>query len=50
MAELQDGGIVGMAGVYYAGVRTQPQLIGCALTQEPRVSLIQTRDENSGER
>ena len=26
--------------MYYAGARTQPQLIGCALAQEPGLSLI----------
>ena len=29
-------GVMGMAGAYYAGSRTQPQLIGCALAQKPR--------------
>ena len=28
-------GVMGMAGAYYAGARMQPQLIGCALAQEP---------------
>ena len=28
-------GVTGMAGAYYAGVGTWPQLIGCALAQEP---------------
>ena len=28
-------GSYGMARVYYAGARMQPQLIGCALAQEP---------------
>ena len=28
-------GVMGMAGAYYAGARMRPQLIGCALTQEP---------------
>ena len=27
-------GVMGMVGVYYAGARMRPQLIGCALTQE----------------
>ena len=27
-------GVMGSAGAYYVGARTQPQLIGCALTQE----------------
>ena len=35
MAEVQVVGVTGMAGVYYAGARMQPQLIGCALAQEP---------------
>ena len=28
---------MGSVGVYYIGARTQPQLIGCALTQEPGI-------------
>ena len=38
--ELWVGGVMGLAGTYYAGVRTWPQLIKCALAQEPGVSLI----------
>ena len=30
-------GVTGLAGVYNVGVRTRPQLIGCALAQEPGV-------------
>ena len=30
-------GVTGSAGAYDVGVRTWPQLIGCALTQEPGV-------------
>ena len=30
-------GVAGLAGVYDVGARTQPQLIGCALAQEPGV-------------
>ena len=28
---------MGLAGAYYVGARMQPQLIGCALAQEPGV-------------
>ena len=28
-------GVTGIVGVYYAGARMWPQLIGCPLTQEP---------------
>ena len=30
-------GVMGSAGAYNVGTRTRPQLIGCALTQEPGV-------------
>ena len=30
-------GVTGSAGAYNVGARTQPQLIGCALAQEPGV-------------
>ena len=51
MTELQDGrvtgwqsyrmaGVMGMVGAYYTGVRMWPQLMGCALAQEPKVSLF----------
>ena len=30
-------GVTGLAGAYDVGVRTRPQLIGCALAQEPGV-------------
>ena len=30
-------GVTGSVGAYYVGARTRPQLIGCALTQEPGV-------------
>ena len=30
-------GVMGSAGAYYVGARTRPQLIGCALAQEPGV-------------
>ena len=30
-------GVTGSAGVYNVGARTRPQLIGCALAQEPGV-------------
>ena len=30
-------GVAGLAGVYDVGARTRPQLIGCALAQEPGV-------------
>ena len=34
---MQGLGVMGLAGVYYVGARTWPQLIGCALAQEPDV-------------
>ena len=30
-------GVTGLAGAYYVGARMRPQLIGCALAQEPGV-------------
>ena len=30
-------GVTGSAGAYNVGARTRPQLIGCALAQEPGV-------------
>ena len=30
-------GVTGLVGAYYVGARTRPQLIGCALAQEPSV-------------
>ena len=30
-------GVAGLAGAYDVGARTRPQLIGCALAQEPGV-------------
>ena len=30
-------GVTGLVGAYYVGARTRPQLIGCALAQEPGV-------------
>ena len=30
-------GVTGSVGAYYVGARMRPQLIGCALTQEPGV-------------
>ena len=30
-------GVMGLAGAYNVGARTRPQLIGCALAQEPGV-------------
>ena len=35
MLEVRRAGVTGSVGVYYVGARTWPQLIGCALAQEP---------------
>ena len=43
-------GVMGSAGAYYVGVRTWPQLIGCALTQEPGVLNFELRVANNGGR
>ena len=43
-------GVMGSAGAYYIGSRTQPQLIGCALTQEPGVLNFGLRVANNGGR
>ena len=34
---MQRSGVMGSMGAYYVGARTWPQLIGCALAQEPGV-------------
>ena len=41
---------MGSAGVYYVGARTWPQLIGCALAQEPGVLNFKLRVANNGGR
>ena len=43
-------GVTGLAGAYYVGARTQPQLIGCALAQEPGVLNFRLRVANNGGR
>ena len=43
-------GVMGLVGVYYVGARTWPQLIGCALTQEPGVLNFGLRVANNGGR
>ena len=43
-------GVTGSAGVYYVGARTRPQLIGCALAQEPGVLNFGLRVANNGGR
>ena len=43
-------GVMGLAGAYYVGARTWPQLIGCALAQEPGVLNFGLRVANSGGR
>ena len=43
-------GVTGSAGAYYVGARTQPQLIGCALAQEPGVLNFGLRVANNGGR
>ena len=36
MSGVRDVGVAGLAGAYDVGARTWPQLMGCALTQEPK--------------
>ena len=43
-------GVTGLAGAYYVGARMQPQLIGCALAQEPGVLNFRLRVANNGGR
>ena len=43
-------GVMGSAGAYNIGARTQPQLIGCALAQEPGVLNFGLRVANNGGR
>ena len=43
-------GVMGSAGAYYIGARTQPQLIGCALAQELGVLNFNLGFANNGER
>ena len=43
-------GVMGSAGAYYVGARTWPQLIGCALAQEPGVLNFGLRVANNGGR
>ena len=43
-------GVTGLVGVYYVGARTRPQLIGCALAQEPGVLNFRLRVANNGGR
>ena len=43
-------GVTGSAGAYNVGARTRPQLIGCALTQEPGVLNFGLRVANNGGR
>ena len=43
-------GVTGLAGVYDIGARMQPQLIGCALAQEPGVLNFGLRVANNGGR
>ena len=43
-------GVTGLVGAYYIGTRTRPQLIGCALTQEPGVLNFGLRVANNGGR
>ena len=43
-------GVMGLAGAYYVGARTWPQLIGCALAQEPGVLNFGLRVANNGGR
>ena len=43
-------GVMGLVGAYYVGARTQPQLIGCALAQEPGVLNFGLRVVNNGGR
>ena len=43
-------GVTGSAGGYNVGARTRPQLIGCALAQEPGVLIFGLRVANNGGR
>ena len=43
-------GVTGSVGAYYVGARTWPQLIGCALAQEPGVPNFGLRVANNGGR
>ena len=43
-------GVTGLAGAYYVGARMWPQLIGCALAQEPGVLNFGLRVANNGGR
>ena len=43
-------GVTGLAGAYHIGARTWPQLIGCALAQEPGVLNFGLRVANNGGR
>ena len=43
-------GFTGSAGAYNVGARMRPQLIGCALTQEPGVLNFGLRVANNGGR
>ena len=43
-------GVTGLAGAYDVGARTWPQLIGCALAQEPGVLNFGLRVANNGGR
>ena len=43
-------GVMGSAGAYDVGARTQPQLMGCALAQEPGVLNFGLRVANNGGR
>ena len=43
-------GVTGSAGAYNVGARTRPQLIGCALAQEPGVLNFGLRVANNGGR
>ena len=43
-------GVMGSAGAYYVGARMRPQLIGCALAQEPGVLNFGLRVANNGGR
>ena len=43
-------GVMGSAGAYDVGARTRPQLMGCALAQEPGVLNFGLRVANNGGR
>ena len=43
-------GVTGLMGAYNVGARTWPQLIGCALAQEPGVLNFGLRVANNGGR